>query len=316
MTRTILGRLRILIPALLITTILSFSLRVIIPGGPADALLGGSDNPDTIAMINERYGLADPMWLQYLNWLKGVVVGDFGISYATGLPVMDSVGPRLLPTIELVLLGAIFALVVGGALGMFGAVRRHTVAGRVVAAASGFGVSIPIFWLSTICAGVFGAWLGLLPVNGFTPLSDGLVPHLRSIIMPVILLAIPATALMTRHVRSSMIAALESPYIRTAWAMGISAKRVYFDLALRNAIGPIITFIPFLVAILVGELVIIDVVFVLPGLGSAIIDAVHFRDYASLQAIVVILASTVLILSMLADLALAAIDPRRRKEAA
>ena len=126
----------------------------------------------------------------------------------------------------------------------------------------------------------------------------------------------PTTALMTRHVRSSMVAALESPFVRTAWAMGISARRVYFDLALKNAVGPVMSFLPFLAATLVGELVIIDVVFVLPGLGSAIIDAVHFRDYPSLQAIVLLLSVAVITLSLVADLVLTAIDPRRRKETA
>lgn len=316
MKTLLLSRLRVVIPTIFLITLLSFMLRVIIPGGPADALLGGSDNPETIAMINERYGLDDPVWVQYFSWLGGVVKGDFGTSYATGLPVTDVIGPRLASTVEVVLLGMLLALVIGGALGMFAAIRRTTRAGVFVFAASGLGVSIPVFWLSTMCAGIFGATLGILPVNGYTPLSAGLVPHVESIVMPVLLIAVPPTALMIRHVRSSMVAALDSPYIRTAWAMGINHRRVYFDLALRNAVGPVVTFIPFLVATLVGELVIIDVVFVLPGLGSAIVDAVHFRDYTALQAIVLILAVSVVLLSLLADLILTAIDPRRRKELA
>lgn len=316
MTRVLLSRLRVVIPTILMITVVTFGLRVIIPGGPADALLGGSDNPDTIRMINERYGLDLPLWQQYLNWLGGILSGDFGTSYATGLPVTDVIVPRLGSTAEIVLLGMLLALLVGGALGMFAAIRRNTMSGKFVFGASALGVSVPVFWLSTLCAGIFGATLGIFPVSGYTPIAEGLVPHLRSIVMPVVLIALPTTALMTRHVRSSMVAALESPFIRTAWAMGISARRVYFDLALKNAIGPVMSFLPFLAATLVGELVIIDVVFVLPGLGSAIIDAVHFRDYPALQAIVLLLSVTVITLSLVADLVLTAIDPRRRKEAA
>jgi peptide/nickel transport system permease protein len=316
MTKVLLSRLRVVLPTIFLITVVTFALRVIIPGGPADALLGGSDNPDTIKMINERYGLDQPIWQQYATWLGGVVTGDFGTSYATGMPVTDVIGPRLGSTVEVVVLGMLLALLVGGALGMFAAINRTTMGGKLVFAASALGVSVPVFWLSTMCAGIFGATLGIFPVNGYTPVSEGLVPHLKSIAMPVVLIALPTTALMTRHVRSSMVAVLESPYVRTAWAMGINAKRVYFDLALKNAVGPVMSFLPFLAATLVGELVIIDVVFVLPGLGSAIVDAVHFRDYPSLQAIVLLLSVAVIALSLVADLVLTAIDPRRRKETA
>jgi peptide/nickel transport system permease protein len=313
-TRLFLRRLRVVVPTLLLITLLSFMLRVIIPGGPADALLGGSDNPDTIKLINERYGLDRPVWEQYFSWLGGVLRGDFGISYATGLPVVDVLAPRLTSSLEIVGLGMLVALVVGGGIGLFAAIKRETRIGQFVFAASGLGVSIPVFWISTMCVGIFGAALGWLPVNGYTPWSAGVGPHLESILMPVLLIAVPPTAFTIRHVRSAMVAALDSPYIRAARAMGVSSARINFDLALRNAVGPVITFIPFLASTLVGELVIIDVVFVLPGLGSSIVDAVHFRDFAALQAIVLMLAFAVVMLSLLADLVLTAIDPRRRKE--
>lgn len=316
MIRQFFRRLRVVLPTLFLITLLSFMLRVIIPGGPAEALLGGSDNPDAIKMINERYGLDRPVWEQYVSWLGGVLRGDFGISYATGLPVTDVLRPRLASTLEIVGLGMLVALVLGIAIGMFTAIKRDTPAGRFVFALSGLGVSVPVFWISTMCVGIFGASLGWFPVNGLTPLSRGLGPHLESIVMPVLLIAVPPTAFTIRHVRSAMVAALDSPYIRAARAMGISAARINFDLALRNAVGPVITFIPFLASTLVGELVIIDVVFVLPGLGASIVDAVHFRDFAALQAIVLMLAFAVVMLSLIADLVLTAIDPRRRKEMA
>lgn len=309
-----LSRLRTFVPTLVLITVLSFLLRVIIPGGPADALLGSSDNPDTIRMINERYGLDDPLWIQYFRWLGEVFTGDFGTSFASGLPVSSVIGPRIASTVEIVGLGLLVSLVVGGALGLYAAIHRDSRAGSFLFAVSGLGVSVPLFWLATMCAGVFGATLHILPVNGYTSISDGLLPHIESIVMPVLLIAAPSTALMIRHVRSSMLSVLASPYVRTARAMGIDRRRIYFDLALRNAVGPVITFIPFLTSMLVGELVVIDIVFVLPGLGSAIVDAVHFRDYAVLQAIVLILALTVVTLSLVTDLVLTAVDPRRRKE--
>lgn len=316
MRALLLNRLRTFVPTLVLISVLSFMLRVIIPGGPAEALLGASDNPDTIRMINERYGLDDPVWVQYFRWLGDVLTGDFGTSFASGLPVSSVIGPRIASTVEVVGLGLLVALVVGGGLGLYAAIHSGSRSGAFLFAVSGLGVSVPLFWLATLCAGVVGATLHILPVNGYTPISQGLGAHVESLVMPVALIAVPSTALMIRHVRSSMVSVLASPYVRTARAMGIDRRRIYLDLALRNALGPVITFIPFLVSLLVGELVVIDIVFVLPGLGSAIIDAVHFRDYAVLQAIVLILALTVVTLSLLADLVLTAIDPRRGKELA
>lgn len=306
-------RVVVFVPTLLLTTIIVFALRLLIPGGPAHAIAGDNATPEVLAEINARFGLDKPIILQYFDWVGGVVRGDFGISYSTRLPVTEVIGPRFASSIEVVVIGLIISLLVGGAVGMISAIGRNARVGKVLFAASAIGVSVPVFWISTIFAGVLGATLGVLPANGFVPLSEGLVPHLRSILMPVFLIAVPTTALIARQLRSGMVAALESPYVRTARAVGLGSKRIYFDLALRNALGPVISFLPVAIAGLVGELVIIDNVFVLPGLGSAITSAVVVRDFPTLQAIVLLLAVTVILATLLADLALTATDPRRRK---
>lgn len=312
--RMIQRRAVVFVPTLVLTSIIVFSLRLIIPGGVAESILGDHATPEAVADFNAKFGLDHPLPAQYLEWITGVVRGDFGTSYATGLPVSDVVGPRVASTVEIVLLGLLVSILVGGFLGMVSAVRRSSPSGRIVFAASAIGVSVPVFWASTVCAGLLGAQLGWLPANGRVPVSEGLVPHLKSIAMPAILIALPTTALVARQLRSGMVRALESPYVRTARAVGIPAKRIYFDLALRNAVEPVVSFMPVAIAALVGESIVIDQVFALPGLGSAITSSVVTRDYSTLQAIVLILAVTVLIATLLADVALTAMDPRRRKE--
>lgn len=310
---SILGsRLRQFVPTLVFVSLVAFLLRVIIPGGPAAALAGGGGQ-EAIDRINEQHGLDRPLYEQYLSWIGTFLRGDLGTSFKTGLPVSEMIGPRLASTIELVVISFVLVVVVGGGLGLLAAIKRDQAVGRFIFAASGLGVSIPVFWLATVTAGVFGVVLAVLPANGYTPPSEGLGPHVQSILMPVLIMSVPPSALMLRQVRSAMVLALESSYIRTAWAMGVSARRIYFDLALRNAAPPVLSLVPFIVALLVGELVVIDTVFVLPGLGAAIIDSINYRDFATLQTIVLMLAVAVLILSMLADLAAAALDPRRRK---
>lgn len=314
MKRLIWVRIKVFVPTLILVTVLIFALRLIIPGGAAEALAGDSATPDMIDALNERFGLDRPIVVQYLDWVQGVVTGDFGVSYASGLPVTDLLSSRVASTLEVVILGLLLSVIVGGVLGMASAILRTRPTGRAIFAASAIGVSVPVFWVSTMCAGYFGAKLGWLPANGRVPVSEGIGPHLESVLLPVVLIALPTTALLARQVRSGMVIALESPYVRTARAVGIGRTRIYFDLALRNAVGPVVSFMPLAIAGLVGESVIIDNVFVLPGLGSAITSAVHVRDFPTLQAIVLILAITVLLATLLADLVLLALDPRRRTE--
>ena len=312
MRRTILRRMRAFLPTLFLVSVITFLLRVIVPGGPAEALAGAGAQQEAIDQIKQRYGLDRSLVAQYWDWLSGLFHGDLGTSYATGLQVTQVISPRLTSTVEIVALGFLLSAGAGGWLGHFSATHRFDRAGRFVFAATGMGVSLPVFWISTLGAAFFGVKLGVLPANGYVPLSAGFVPHVESIVMPIVFLAVPTAALLARHMRSSMVAALESPYVRTAHAMGISERRINLDLALRNAAAPVVSFVPFMVAGLVGELVIIDAVFVLPGLGGAILDTVSSRDYATLQVIVLMLAVAVLVMTLVADIALTALDPRRR----
>lgn len=312
MRRIILGRLVTFFPTVFLVVTLVFAIRLVIPGGPAQAIAGDQADAQTIAAINHQLGLDRPLVEQFGSWLWNLSHGDLGISYTQRQPVTQILTQRLAPTLELVLGALVVVVVLGTLLGMLAAVKRRTPLGRSIFSASGVGLAVPDFWLATVAVGVFALSLGLVPAGGYEPISAGLLPNLRSVVLPIASLAIVNTALVTRHIRSAMVTTLESSHIRTAWAVGLPGHTIYFNYALRNSIGPLLTFIPVVVASLVGASAVVETVFNIPGLGSQIVSAATSRDYATLQAIVVLLAVMVLVLNLLADLALAIVDPRVR----
>jgi peptide/nickel transport system permease protein len=309
----LLRRAATFIPTVFIATVLVFALRSLIPGGPAEALLGSAATPEAIAATNERLGLNHPIVVQYLHWLGGVLHGDMGQSYTSGVPVSEIIGERLAPTIELVFGALLIAIVVGGGAGMIAGIKRDRPSGGLILGLTGLGLSIPDFWLATIAAGLFGLTLRLVPAEGFVPISDGLGPNLHSAILPILVLALPVGTILARQVYSAVVAALRSPYVRTAWAMGIPARTVYFNCALRNAVAPVVTFIPLAIATLIGSAVVVESVFQIAGLGNEIVLAVDNRDFATVQAIVLLMAVLVLILNLIADVVVAMVDPRAHR---
>ena len=313
MKLALLRRLIALIPTLFIVGVAVFSLRVLIPGGPAEAILGTNATPSSIDALDRQLGLNRPLVSQFFSWLNGVLHWNFGDSYFSQQPVTTVIAQRLSPTLELVIGALIVALVVGGAIGIWAAIHYQDAAGRIALGATGIGLSVPDFWLATIASGVFGVSLKWLPAVGYTPLSQGIGANLKSVILPILVLSLASGALLARHLHSSVVAALRSPYVRTAWAMGLKPRQVYWTYAIRNSLGPTITFLPLVVASLVGSSVIVEIVFAINGLASAIVQSISDRDYAVLQAVVLLLAVTVVVLNFLADLALAFIDPRTRR---
>ncbi|MGH3502171.1 MAG: ABC transporter permease [Nocardioidaceae bacterium] len=316
MLRIILRRLATSIPTVFVSTILVFALRYLLPGGPVQAMLGGAAgqiSPDQVATIKARLGLDAPIPVQYWRWLTGVLHGDLGTSYYSHQPVATVLGERFAPSLELIVGSLIVSILLGGVLGITSAVKRGRLAGRITLLGTGLGLSVPDFWLATIAAGVLGLTLGIFPAVGFTPFLADVGSNLYSVTLPVLVLAIVIGCFLARHVSSAMIGALESPYIRTAWAMGVPAGKVYMNCALRNAVGPVITFIPLVVAELVGATVLVETVFNIPGLGTEIVNSVTNQDYPVVQGIVLIVGILVAVLNLLADVALAIVDPRTRR---
>lgn len=313
MLNLLLRRLAAFVPTLILVVIIAFVLEHIVPGGPAEALIGiDGGGAAAIATINRQLGLNKPLVAQFISYLNHLIHGQLGESYITSTPVRSLIGQRLQPSVELIIGALVVSVIVGGGAGVFSAVKRNSRLGKVILTASGAGLAVPDFWIGALASGIIGVSLALLPPSGYQPISAGLVPNLRTVILPIVVLSIPTSAFICRHLRSGMVAALESPYIRTAWAMGVRPWWIYSRFALRNAVTPLITFLPLVVSGLIGGTVVVEYIFGIPGLGSLIVNATTDRDYVTLQAVVLLIGVVVLVLNLLADLVVFAIDPRSR----
>jgi peptide/nickel transport system permease protein len=315
MGRIVLRRLATSIPTIIVSTILVFVLRYLLPGGPVQAMLGGGTGqytPQQIAAIEARLGLNAPVPVQYWHWITGVLHGNLGTSYYSQQPVTTVIAPRVIPSLELIIGALVVSTVVGGGLGILAAVNRGRPAGRTIQLGTGLGLSIPDFWLAAVAAGVLGLMLNIFPAVGFTPISESLSGNLDTLILPVLVLSVVTGSFLARHLSSAMASALDSPYIRSAWAMGLPPRKIYLNCALRNAVAPVITFIPLAFTALVGGTVLVENIYAIPGLGTEIVSSVSNEDYPIVQAIVLLVGVLVAVLNLLADIALAFFDPRIR----
>lgn len=297
------------------TTIVVFALRYILPGGPIADILGRSGGivtPAEIQAIKVRIGLNHSVVVQYWLWIDGVVHGNFGTSYYSQEPVSRLVIQALPPSLELIIGALIICVVGGGALGIYMAVKRQSRIGRVLLNATGLGLAIPDFWIATIVAGVVGLGLKLLPPVGFVPLSASVIGNVKTMIMPVVVLSMITGAFIARHMFNSMSEVLNKPFVRSGWAMGLSARTIYWKWALRSAVIPVITFIPVAVAALISGTVLMETVFNIPGIGTLIVQSVLNEDYPTVQAIVLGAAIVVAVLNLIADLVIGILDPRSR----
>lgn len=315
MITVIVRRLATSVPTILLSTILVFALRYLLPGGPVEAMLGGGTGQYTgaqIAAIEARLGLNVPVPVQYWHWLTGVLHGNLGTSYYSQQPVTTVIGPRVIPSLELIIGALVVSTVIGGGLGILAAVKRGRPAGRSIQLATGLGLSVPDFWLAAVAAGVLGLTWHVFPAVGFTPVSQSLAGNVDTLTMPVLVLSVVTGSFLARHVSSAMASALDSPYVRSAWAMGLSPRKIYLNCALRNAVAPVITFIPLAFTALVGGTVLVENIFAIPGLGTEIVSSVTNEDYPVVQAIVLLVGVLVAVLNLLADIGLAFFDPRIR----
>jgi len=301
-----LRRLGIAIPTLLIIATASFFLMRAAPGGPFDA--EADLEPEVLENIRAAYDLDKPLLTQYRIWLSGVLRGDFGPSLVyKDFSVSELVGIGLPVSIKLGVAAIIVALVIGGLGGIFAALRQNSLVDYSVMAVAMTGIAVPSFVIAPILALVFGLYLSLLPVAGW----DG--GAWRNMVLPVIALALPQVAVIARLMRGGMLEILRSPFVRTARAKGLSESRIVFRHVLPSAGIPLVSYLgPALAGIMTGSLV-IELIFNLPGVGRYFVQGALNRDYPLVMGVVIIYASMIILLNLLADLALAALDPRIRK---
>jgi len=308
----ILRRVLATIPVMGVVALFVFLLLHLSPGDPAAVIAGDYATPADIARIRAQLGLDQPLYIQFFTWLGRVLRGDLGTSIFSDLPVSYLIGQRLEPTIALSVLTMLITVVVAVPLGVVAAWRAGTWVDRSIMILAVCGFSIPVFVLAYGMVFVFSMELQWLPVQGYKPIGEGLVPFLRSLILPSIALSAFLIALVTRITRASLLEILDEDYIRTARAKGITERRVLMLHALRNAAVPIVTILGIGVAFLLGGVVVTESVFNIPGVGRLVVDAILKRDYPIIQGLILAFSGVYILINLLIDIAYTFLDPRIR----
>lgn len=313
--RRLLIRIAWFVGSLLLASLLIFAATNALPGDLANVLLGTNASPESVARMRTELGLDRPFLTRYLEWLGGVVTGDFGNSLLSNRSVWSMIAPRLEVSLWLVLFGTVGSLLIALPVGTYAAVRRRHVDGVAVSALSQVGLAVPAFWAGIWLVVVFAVTLGWLPAGGYVPYGDSFGGWVTHLILPVSALAIVQASVISRYVRSAVIDVLHTDYFRTARAVGWGQIGALWRHGLRNISISLLTVVGLQVATLLVGAIIIEQVFALPGLGSRLLLAVTQRDLFVVQGIVLLLVWAVLFINFVVDVAYQFLDPRLRKEA-
>lgn len=308
----LLQRLGIFLGSLVVSSIVVFAFMAVLPGDPARVALGVNASDTAVQQMQEQFGLDRPLVVRYVDWVHGLATFDLGTSYVSRAPIAPQVTDRLLVTVWLVLTAMLIAVVVAIPVGTVMAVRHRRLSGLVLSALSQVGVAVPAFLAGILLITVFAVKLGWLPANGWTPPAEDPGQFLRQLVLPAVSLGVVQAAVLTRYVRSSVLDVLREDYLRTARAKGLGPTQALLRHGLRNAAVPVVTVLALQLATLLIGAVVVERVFVIPGLGSLLLDSVSNRDLIMVQDVVMILVVAVLFVNFVVDLLYVVIDPRLR----
>jgi peptide/nickel transport system permease protein len=297
---------------LLIISLIVFTGVRLIPGDPARVLAGTEADEAGIEEIREKYGLNAPLPVQYLRWLGLAATGDLGESIRTRTSVASMVAGKLPITIELTCLSLLVAVAIAIPAGVLAAVRRNTVWDVLASGVSLCGVSIPNFWLGIMLILLVSVRFGWLPASGFVSVAEDPVGNLKRMIMPALVLGTGLAAVLMRQTRNAMIEVLSADYVRTARAKGLAQRAVVVRHALRNGLIPVVTILGLQMGALMGGAVVTEQIFVLPGFGRLIVEAVFTRDYPVVQGVVLITAASYVLINLAVDVSYTVLNPRIR----
>lgn len=300
------------LPVLLIVALIVFLMTRLAPGDPAALLVGDSASLADIERVRVQLGLDRPLPVQFFQWAAGVLQGDLGQSLFLNRSVASLIGQRIEPTLSLAGLTLVMTVLVAVPLGVLAAWRHGGWLDRALMSFSVLGFSIPTFVIGYLLIWVVALKGGLLPVQGYARLEEGVLLWLRHLVLPSLALSIIYLALIARVTRAAVAEALTEDYVRTARAKGISERQVLLRHALANAAVPIVTVIGIGVALLIGGVVVTETVFAIPGLGQLTVDAVLSRDYPLIQGITLFFAALYVLINLLVDLSYLVLDPRIR----
>jgi peptide/nickel transport system permease protein len=314
MTGYMIRRFLLMILTLFGMSILIFVMLRLVPGNISDILFdsAGFVDPAAKAQLEAELGLDKPIYIQYWNWISGLMVGDLGYAYVSEQPAIDEIAPRIPLTAKLAGLALFFSVLFGVPLGVISAVKQDTWLDYVLRVVSLSGLSLPSFWLGLLVLTAFVQWFGWIPI--YTDKPETLWDELVLLSIPAAAVGFRASALIMRLTRSSMLEVMRQDYIRTARAKGASENAVNYDHALRNAVLPVITIIGIEAAFLIGGLIVTETVFNIPGVARFLVEAIQWRDYPIVQNLVMFIALVVVVINFLVDMTYAALDPRIKYE--
>ena len=305
-------RLLQIIPTLILVSMLIFGLQQLLPGDPALIMAGEERDPVVLQQIREQYRLNEPIPVQYLYWMKGVLAGNLGESMRLKSSVGSLVAEKLPVTLQLAGMALLIAICIGIPAGIVSAVKKETWWDYGANLFALWGLSTPNFWLGILMIFLFSVTLGWLPASGYVRLGEDWKQSLATTIMPAFVLGNALAAVLMRHTRSAMLQAMGADYVRTARAKGLAEGRVVLKHALRNAMTPVITLLALDFGTLLSGAVLTEQIFTIPGFGKLIVDSVFNRDYAVVQGVVLVTATTYISLNLLADIAYVLVNPRLR----
>jgi len=312
MLRIILRRLGATIPVMLVVAVVVFLMLHLSNGDPAAVIAGDNATAEDIAQLRTSLGLDRPLLEQFVQWIWQLAHGDLGASIFNRVPVSTMIAQRVEPTLALTVLTMTIAVLLAIPLGVLAAWRVGTWVDHMIMALAVAAFSCPVFLIGYALVGQFSRTWKLLPVQGYTPLSEGLVPFLLHLALPAVSLGLIYTALLARMTRSTMLEVLGEDYIRTARAKGLGVVPVLLRHGLRNAAVPIVTTIGLGIALLIGGVVVAESVFAIPGIGRLTVEALQQRDYPVIQGVILVSSLAYVLVNLLIDLSYLLLDPRIR----
>ncbi len=305
-------RLLSLTLSLVAASLVIFTVIQVVPGDPASFMLGMNAQPETVAALREDLGLNAPLSARYLDWVGGMLSGDFGRSYTYRVPVAELIRDRLWVSLPLAVYALILSTVIAFPVGLIAAARRGKPADFTIMGATQLGIAVPNFWFAMLLVLFFAVNLRWFSAGGFPGWEAGLLPALKALTLPAVALALPQASILARVMRSALIETLGQDYIRTARAKGLNRRQALIRHALRNALIPVLTIIGLQFSFLLAGAIIIENVFYLPGLGRLIFQGITQRDLIVVESVVMLLVFAVIVVTFLVDIAYAVVDPRLR----
>ena len=313
MLHYLLSRIISLLLSLAVASLVIFFVIEIIPGDPASFMLGLNASPETVASLKAELGLDQTPLIRYFDWVSGLVVGDFGISYTYKVPISELVVDRIQVSLPLAMYALLLSTAIAFPVGLIAASKRGGTADFGIMGFTQLGIAVPNFWFAMLLVLFFAINLRWFSAGGFSGWDVGFWYGIKSLTLPAIALALTQASILARVMRSALIDTLSQDYIRTARAKGLSQRRVLIKHALRNAMIPVLTILGLQFSFLLAGAIIIENVFFLPGLGRLIFQAIIQRDLIVVESVVMLMVFAVIVVNFLVDLTYAMVDPRLRR---